>query len=63
MAYQITHQGRSPEHRLTEFTCDTRADLDSLPVSPEVAPGSNALVIEDSSVHVLSPAQNKYIEI
>lgn len=63
MAYQISHQGRHPNALTTEFRCGSRADIDTLPVHPEVAYGSYAFVISDSSVHMLSPDDNKYHEI
>lgn len=63
MAYQIVQQGRRHTSLITEFSCGSRADLDTLPVYPEVEHGSYALVIADSSVHMLSPDDNKYHEI
>ena len=63
MAYQITQQGRRSTNLYTEFSCGSRADIDSLPVHPEVEYGSCAIVIEDSSVHMLSPDDNTYHEI
>lgn len=39
---------------VTEFVVDTVAEVVNLPVYPNVSKGSSAIVLEDSSVYILS---------
>ena len=59
MAYVFVKQEKG---YLTSLQADTRADIETLPIAPEVALGSDCLVIEDSSVWLLN-SENKWKEL
>lgn len=59
--YAVTDQGARKNNLVTDYVCDTRDDIQSLPKHPEVAFGTSALVA-DGSVWVLFP-KNEYVEI
>lgn len=49
----IKQSGRDSAY-VTEFIADKIEDVEKLPLSPNVSKGSSALVLEDSSVYILS---------
>ena len=59
MAYIITKQG--PGY-LSSLQADTRTDVETLPIAPEVSLGSDCIVIEDSSVWLLN-SENEWQEL
>lgn len=61
MAFKIYKQG-SEKDRLTSFILDSVSDVSSLPVQPEVAAGSTALVAENSAVFILTPS-DQWVEL
>lgn len=51
--YKITKQGDTNQYNLVEYVCDLLTDVQDLPTT--VAPGSTAIIIENTSVWMLSP--------
>lgn len=51
--YVKTTQSGQTTAYVSELVIDTLADLSELPVFPDVAKGSNAIVLENSSVYML----------
>lgn len=49
----IKQSGRDSAY-ITEFVIDKIEDVANLPIYPNVSKGSSALVLEDSSVYILS---------
>ena len=49
----IKQSGRDSAY-VTEFVIDKIEDVANLPIYPNVSKGSSALVLEDSSVYILS---------
>ena len=54
MAFSIVSQRGEVEAYIMELTCDTEADIASLPADKTIAPGSSCLVIESSNVYILN---------
>lgn len=52
MAYNMMRQGDTDEYNNIVYCCDTRADVEQLP--KEIGMGSSCVVLEDSSVWMLS---------
>lgn len=59
MAYVFVKQDKG---YLSSLQADTRSDIETLPVAPEVGLGSDCIVIEDSSVWLLN-SQNEWKEL
>ncbi len=51
ITYTVIQQGDTVQSYVLEVMCDTRQDLANLPT--DWAAGSNCIVLEDSSVHML----------
>ncbi len=56
----IREQGGRETTYLTEFIVDTEEEIEDLPVYPNVAKGSLAIVIENKNVYVLN-GQNQWV--
>jgi len=61
MGYRITAQRGETEAYVTEFVCDTTADVANLPTK-NCDPGSSCLVIGTSEVYVLN-TQRHWVQI
>lgn len=57
----VKQSGRDSAY-VTEFVVDKIEDVASLPIYPNVSKGSSALVLESSSVYILS-GENQWVEI
>lgn len=62
MAYLITKQGGVTRGYVASLQVDTRADIATLPIAPELAAGSDCIVLEDASLWVLNTAGNEWVE-
>lgn len=57
----IKQSGRDSAY-VTEFVIDKIEDVANLPIYPNISKGSSALVLESSSVYILS-GENQWVEI
>lgn len=58
----ITKQSGKSTAYITEFIVDTIAEIANLPLYPNVSKGSSALILENSSVYILS-GKNEWKQI
>ena len=63
MGYIITKQGDRTNGYVTSFQCDTRDDIATLPISPEVKKGSDCIVLEDATVWLLNASGEEWQEL
>lgn len=59
--FTLTKQNGSEQYGKIEFVADDRSDIATLPLE-DILPGSTCLVVEDSSVWILSPSK-RWVEL
>lgn len=63
MSYTITKQSGITNGYIASYQVDTRDDVNTLPLSPDAKPGSDCIVIEDSSIWLLNTDGTEWKEL